>query len=127
MLVCRGGDCGSGSKHPGLDHRGQLRDLKAQLAGEALVIATKCLDACDHSNVVVVLPGSAKLAALEPIWVGQVNDMQTTTELVTWIAEANLEPARQPISVELNRFSPTRANRRELAEEIANAVPRKKR
>ena len=117
VVVCRGGDCGNRSKHPGLDHPAQLRQVRAGLEGTADVITSSCLDACEHSNVVVVLPGrEGRSAGSDPVWVGAVNDPDTTADLVGWVADGGPGAADEPTLVAIGTFRPSRLNRHELEE-----------
>lgn len=115
VVACRGGDCGSRRKHPDVDHVGQLRHLRHALDGVALVVTSKCLDACEHSNVVVVLPGAAaRQADPTPVWLGEVNDADTTDGLVEWIKAGGPTSRPAPVAVEVATFTPTRLSRHEL-------------
>ncbi|MFA4841115.1 MAG: hypothetical protein WC580_05370, partial [Agrococcus sp.] len=75
VVVCRGGDCGSRRKHPQVDHGAQLEAFRALVQQGVAVVPSKCLDACEHSNVVVVMPGAAGAdAGAGPAWIGEVID-----------------------------------------------------
>lgn len=119
-VVCRGGDCGSRHKHPNIDHRRQLEVLRAAaVEGGGRVVASRCLDACDHSNVVVVIPASQKLEEGEtPVWIGQCNNDLSTEEIAAWIARGGPGASPQPVTVDVQGFHPSRANRHELEEEL---------
>jgi hypothetical protein len=119
-VVCRGGDCGSQQKHPGTDHRGQLQRFREAL-GRDLVVS-RCLDACEHSNVVVAVPGTSReRAGAEPVWIGEVLDQESTEDILEWIrAGGPDDPAEQPTLVQIKQFPPTRRNRHELDTEIRN-------
>jgi (2Fe-2S) ferredoxin len=118
VAVCRGGDCGSRHKHPDTDHRDQLGRFRDAL-GRDLVVS-RCLDACEHSNVVVVVPHTpGGREKDEPVWVGEVNDPETTADLLDWIsAGAVIDSQDLPVLVQIRRFSPTRRNRQELETEL---------
>ena len=74
VIVCRGGDCGSRRKHPAVDHAAQLTTIRTRVGGAAEVLVSKCLDACEHSNVIVVVPGQEdRTRGAEPVWLGEVN------------------------------------------------------
>lgn len=120
-MVCRGGDCGSRHKHPDIDHRRQLEVLRAAaIEGGGRVVASRCLDACDHSNVVVVIPASPELKQSETaVWIGQCNNDLSTGEIAAWLARGGPGVTPQPVAVEVQRFHPSRANRHELDEELA--------
>jgi (2Fe-2S) ferredoxin len=114
VVVCRGGDCGSRVKHPDTAHREQLDTFREAL-GRSLVIS-RCLDACENSNVVVLVPGSAELEdGAEPVWVGEVNDDDTVQDVLA----AHARPGGElPTLVQIKEFRPTRRNRHELEEEL---------
>ncbi len=117
VVVCRGGDCGNRTKHPGLDHPAQLRELRDRLEGTADVVTSSCLDACEHSNVVVVLPGrDGRSAGSDPVWVGGVNDADTTTDLAGWVVDGGPGTADAPTLVAISTFRPSRLSRHELEE-----------
>lgn len=117
VVVCRGGDCGSQLKHPSTGHATQLRRLREEIDPETATVATsKCLDACDYSNVIVVVPGAAGRAAGEqPVWVGRVLDQDATTDIITWVNH-NDPDAEPPPMVQVWQFRPTRQSRRELSD-----------
>ncbi|SEQ08177.1 hypothetical protein [Microlunatus flavus] len=120
VVVCRGGDCGNRTKHPGVDHRDQLRRISGEVdITRARVVSSGCLDACEHSNVVVVVPGSAGRArGAAPVWVGGVLDEACTGDLVEWVDAGGAAVADAPVLVDLHAFHPTRLNRHELEEEL---------
>lgn len=117
VVVCRGGDCGSQLKHPGTDHVAQLRRVRDEIHPEtATITISKCLDACDHSNVIVVVPGEEGRAAGEdPVWVGGLLDQDATTDIITWVNH-NDPDAEPPPMVQVRQFRPTRQSRRELSD-----------
>jgi hypothetical protein len=116
VVVCRGGDCGSRRKHPDFDHFCQLRRLQ-QLRSGASVIASPCLDACEHSNVIVVIPGDAgRAAGAETVWIGEALTEDLTEEVGEWVAQGGPGAATTPNLVLIQQFRPTRASRNELTE-----------
>ena len=117
MVVCRGGECGNRSKHPGFDHAEQLRVLSQGIdAGTTSVAIGKCLDACEHSNVVVVVPGADQRdAGVTPVWLGGVLTPEATDDVVGWIS-AGGPGSEPPPLVDILTFAPTRMSRRELEE-----------
>ncbi|SDU83571.1 hypothetical protein SAMN04488544_0706 [Microlunatus sagamiharensis] len=123
VVVCRGGDCGNRTKHPGFDHRAQLRRLRDEVdPGSTRVVSSTCLDACDHSNVVVVVPGTSGLErGGAAVWVGEVLDEATTAALVDWVGAGGPGVATEPVLVDLRAFRPSRLNRHELEEEIGRS------
>lgn len=117
MVVCRGGDCGSRRKHPGLDHRRQVHEIRSAGVGE--VVVSGCLDACSRSNVVVVLPGEpGRDAGAAEVWLGGVNDPETTGDLLDWVRRGGPGVADPPVLVQLGEFDPSRRNRHELEAEL---------
>jgi predicted metal-binding protein len=56
VTVCRGCCCGTRKKHPDVDHRAQLDELRASVKDVARVRTSDCLDDCKRSNVMVVSP-----------------------------------------------------------------------
>jgi (2Fe-2S) ferredoxin len=116
-VVCRGGDCGNRTKHPDLDHAAQLRGIRIDLDGTADVVSSSCLDACEHSNVVVVLPGrDGRAAGIDPVWIGRANDPDTTADIISWVADGGPGAAAEPTLVAISSFRPSRLNRHELQE-----------
>lgn len=118
VVVCRGGECGSRSKHPGVDHAGQLRKIRAaaDTGGWADVAVSSCLDACERSNVVVVVPGARDRAdGVTPVWVGPVLQEDATEDLVGWLLAGGPSTPAPPL-VDILAFQPTRTSRRELEE-----------
>jgi hypothetical protein len=116
VVVCRGGDCGSRRKHPQVDHAAQLAAIRAGLQDVAAVVPSKCLDACEHSNVIVVMPGEdGRDAGAEPVWIGEANDEVVTDDVIAWVREGGPGVAPEPTLVEIQAFRPTRQSRQELA------------
>lgn len=119
VVVCRGGDCGNRTKHPGFDHADQLRELRTSLQPAADVVTSSCLDACDSSNVIVVVPGQlGRTAGGEPAWIGQANDPDTTRDIVDWVAAGGPALGDETPLVAIRQFRPSRLNRQELDEAI---------
>ena len=82
----------------------------------ASVAVSKCLDACEHSNVVVVLPGTDQRAAgATPVWLGGVLTQEATDDIVGWVG-AGGPGSEPPTLVDVLSFAPTRMSRRELQE-----------
>ena len=120
-MACRGGECGNRTKHPGFDQRGQLRELRDAL-GSANVVVSTCLDACEHANVVVALPGAdGRDIGGGPVWVGGVNDAEVTHDLARWIADGGPGLVDEPTLVAIGTFVPTRLSRHELAWTLGDA------
>lgn len=117
VVVCRGGDCGSRRKHRATDHAAQLTRISKRIdSATASVAVSKCLDACDFSNVIVVVPGAAgRTAGIEPTWVGGVLDDAATDDIIEWVNDSDNDP-EPPALVQIQQFRPTRQSRRELTE-----------
>ncbi|MGT2427364.1 hypothetical protein [Amnibacterium kyonggiense] len=110
VVVCRGGHCGSRREHPGFDHGAQLERFRDELRGAPVTVSvSKCLDECDHANVVVVTPGGPAAGA-PPVWVGSVLDDATTDAVIEWVRGTGGfgEP---PEAVGAHRFVPTHGGR----------------
>ncbi|WP_375386892.1 (2Fe-2S) ferredoxin domain-containing protein [uncultured Amnibacterium sp.] len=122
VVVCRGGDCGSRRTHPRVDHAGQLARLREALDGQhATVVASRCLDACDRSNVVVVSPGrQGREAGIEPVWFGEVLDEAATEAVVDWVASGDARTEPPPL-LGGHRFDADRRSRRDLS--TRRAIP----
>lgn len=116
VTVCRGGECGSPSKHPDTNHRAQLTRVQDQLATSAEVKVSKCLDACEYSNVIVVSPSPlGDNGGAEPLWAGTMNEEDdATTDLLTWVAAGGPGVAEMPLLLELHSFVPSRRMRHAL-------------
>ena len=64
VVVCRDCCCGTLRKHPDVDHDLLFEQLGVRTSGHAQVRASGCLLACEHSNVVVVLPSRLRSGLL---------------------------------------------------------------
>ncbi|MFE0465356.1 (2Fe-2S) ferredoxin domain-containing protein [Kitasatospora sp. NPDC058965] len=114
VTVCRGCCCGT-PKVPGVDHAGQLVDLRSALAGVAEVRPVGCLDACDRANVIVVQPsGEGRRAGGRPVWLGFVNDPDAARDITDWVAAGGPGLVEPPPVLELYAFSPSRRVREGL-------------
>ncbi|MEU1485372.1 (2Fe-2S) ferredoxin domain-containing protein [Streptomyces sp. NPDC005752] len=108
VSVCRGCCCGT-PKIPGVDHAGQLAQLRGALDGAAAVRAVECLDACEHGNVIVVQPSAdGRRVGGRPVWLGLVNDPQAVADIATWAGEGGPGLADPPEILDLYAFSPSR-------------------
>lgn len=123
VILCRGGDCGSRAKHPEVDHSAQLAQFRSQLDPRNVsVVASNCLDACEHSNVIVIVPDrDGRRLGATPVWIGSVNTTDTTTEIIDWVSAGGPARAPEPTLVSINAFRPTRLSRHEL--ESRQALP----
>ncbi|MFE7753541.1 (2Fe-2S) ferredoxin domain-containing protein [Streptomyces sp. NPDC057429] len=108
VSVCRGCCCGT-PKIPGVDHAGQLAQLRQSLDGIATVRAVECLDACEHGNVMVVQPSAeGRDAGGRPVWLGLVNDPQAVADIAVWAGEGGPGLAEVPEILDLYTFKPSR-------------------
>lgn len=110
ISVCRGCCCGTRAKHPETDHPGQLAALRAALTDTAVRLRiTDCLDACDHSNVVIVSPSAAgRRAGGRPVWLGEILDLDPIDEISAWASAGGPGLADLPGTLDLHAFSPSR-------------------
>ncbi|MFE9423929.1 (2Fe-2S) ferredoxin domain-containing protein [Kitasatospora sp. NPDC006697] len=114
VAVCRGCCCGT-VKVPGVDHRGQLNDLRHGLAGVAEVRPVDCLDACDRANVIVVQPSAeGRRAGGRPVWLGFVNDPDAARDITEWVGAGGPGLVDPPAVLELYTFAPSRRVRETL-------------
>ncbi|MEU5717632.1 (2Fe-2S) ferredoxin domain-containing protein [Streptomyces sp. NPDC020403] len=114
VSVCRGCCCGT-PKIPGVDHSGQLAQLRRSLEGSATVRAVECLDACERGNVIVVQPSAeGRRAGGRPVWLGLVNDPHAVDDIVTWAREGGPGAADPPDILDLYVFRPSRRVQAEL-------------
>jgi (2Fe-2S) ferredoxin len=103
VTVCRDCCCGTLKKHPGVDHDGQLRQLRDVLPAPHRVRVSDCLDACDQSNVVVVHPApQARRAGARPVWFGLVVDDDVTGDIAAWVRAGGPGIAPLPAVLELS-------------------------
>jgi hypothetical protein len=81
VLVCRGCCCGTASKHPEMDHPGQVERLRAALPTgvPSTLWEVDCLGTCASSNVIVVRLGQTRR------WFGEMLDREHTDMLAAWI------------------------------------------
>ncbi|MEU9060928.1 (2Fe-2S) ferredoxin domain-containing protein [Streptomyces sp. NPDC048430] len=108
VSVCRGCCCGT-EKIPGVDHAGQLAQLRQSAGAAATVRAVECLDACEHGNVIVVQPSAeGRRAGGRPVWLGLVNDPHAVADIAAWAADGGPGLADAPEILDLYAFSPSR-------------------
>lgn len=91
VLVCRGCCCGSGSKHPDVDHDALLDTLLAGADDRVRVRVVDCLDECGDSNVVLVRDFTAGRRPSDT-WLGGVLDGSSADAVVRWAAEGGSLP-----------------------------------
>lgn len=97
------------AKHPDVHHAGQLAALRGGVAGSGQVRISDCLDACQHSNVIVVTPSPAgREAGARPVWLGEVLDEDTTAEVAAWVTSGGPGLAEPPGDLDLHVFYPSR-------------------
>lgn len=113
VTVCRGCCCGRAEKLPGVDHAGQLAELRSRL-GRERVRVSDCLDVCEQSNVLVVSPAPAGRAnGARPVWLGLVHDADAIADIADWIQAGGPGLAEPPGVLDLYQFSPSRRVSRE--------------
>lgn len=96
----------------------QLREIKDAARTDITVTVSRCLDACEHSNVIVVMPDAdGRRAGAAPVWVGDANNNEVTADILDVMGGPG-DLTRLPALVEIHAFQPTRQSRRELDEEI---------
>lgn len=113
MSVCRGCCCGTRAKHPDTDHSGQLAALRAAINGTSVRLRiTDCLDACEHSNVVIVGPSATgRRAGGRPVWLGEILGRDRIEEIAAWATAGGPGVADPPGTLDLHAFSPSRRMR----------------
>ncbi|MFI6446781.1 (2Fe-2S) ferredoxin domain-containing protein [Kitasatospora sp. NPDC050543] len=115
VSVCRGCCCGSAAKHPGVDHTAQLERLRTGVGSDGRVRAVDCLDACAHSNVVVVSPSAeGRLAGGRPVWLGWVLEEDMVEEIAGWVRAGGPGLADPPPTLGLQEFAVSRRVRQGL-------------
>ena len=82
VLVCRGCCCGTMAKHPDVDHARHLTRLRGAVDSVpgATLWTVDCLDACEHSNVVVVRVNGSKR------WFGEMLADHDVDALADWLS-----------------------------------------
>lgn len=89
LTVCHGCCCGTLRKHPDVDsagHRDRLAGLQAG-SGAASVRVVDCVDACDHSNVIVVGPSRrGRELGGRPVWLGAVLADEDVDHVLAWVS-----------------------------------------
>ena len=105
LVICRDCCCGTVGKHPDFDHALQLRQIKLTATEiDAKVRVSRCLDECQHSNVIVV---HRKAQKRESIWLGGVLSARATEALTQWIS-INCD-GEVPQSLHKHVFTPKKA------------------
>ncbi|MGV9270300.1 (2Fe-2S) ferredoxin domain-containing protein [Kitasatospora sp. NPDC003701] len=109
VTVCRGCCCGTREKHPDVDHAGQYERLREAVGTAGKVRAVKCLDACAHSNVVVVGPSSeGRAAGGRPVWLGWVLADDMVEEIAEWVHAGGPGVAEPPGLLDLQQVTVSR-------------------
>lgn len=102
ITVCRDCCCGNARKHPGVDHDGQLVQLRESLPAPHRVRVSECLDECAEANVIVVHPTpAARLAGARAVWFGLVNT-DVTEDITAWVQDGGPGVAPMPAILELS-------------------------
>lgn len=113
VLLCRGCCCGTGARHPQVDHGAQERLLEtaaAQHPGVQLRVVD-CLDECDRSNVVVLRrPGAP--ARERDTWLGGLLTRRAGEALAAWMSAGGDGPLPDALSGLRFRHVPPRGRRR---------------
>ncbi len=89
VLVCRGQNCGSTTKHPDVDHDGQFEALTSSVEDD-IARVTACTSQCHDSNVVVVCRHDGHRP--ERLWFARVNDGDTVRTLASWLGAGAPDP-----------------------------------
>lgn len=109
VTVCRGCCCGTSAKHPGVDHAGQFARLREGVGAAGKVRAVDCLDACGHSNVVVVSPSAeGRRAGGRPVWLGWVLADDMVDDVVAWVRAGGPGVVPAPGVLDLQEFTVSR-------------------
>lgn len=107
VTVCRGCCCGSGRKHPGVDHAAVLDRITAGTAGHARLRTSDCLGPCADSDVVVVGPvPSARRSGARPVWLRRVLDHDAADALARWVRAGGPGVAERPAELDGHVFAP---------------------
>jgi (2Fe-2S) ferredoxin len=107
ITVCRDCCCGSTTKHPSVDHHGQLARLRDALGDTIRVRVSTCLDRCAQSNVVVVNPSPAgRRAGGRPAWLGLVLDPDAIDDVIAWVRAGGPGIAEPPATLDLYAIDP---------------------
>lgn len=115
VTVCRGCCCGTTAKHPDVDHPGQLAQLRAGIGGTGQIRTSDCLDACEHSNVIVVTPTPAgRHRGARPVWLGEILEPDTIATVTEWIAAGGPGIAEPTDTIDAHTFHPSRRVRLHL-------------
>jgi hypothetical protein len=116
VTICRGCCCGSTTKHPGVDHDGHAERIQESVRASGLGVTriVKCLDECEHSDVILVRRMSGRRS--EFFWLGPLNDPADVEALAVWLEG----PANRPLPDQLSRLRfAKRPSRPPLAARVA--------
>jgi hypothetical protein len=109
VTVCRGCCCGTTSKHPGVDHDGQVGRLRAAAGRQHRVRVSGCLNVCGESNVVVVQPTpEARRGGARPVWLGGVLDGDVESRIAAWVTAGGPGVAPIPPALRAHSFAAPR-------------------
>lgn len=102
LLLCRACCCGTREKHPELDHEAQARALQAAAeAGGGRLVISRCLNACERSNVAVLRSGA------QTWWLGRLLRHARTEALCAWLREGGPDAGPLPAGLALCLFTPS--------------------
>lgn len=86
VVVCRGCCCGTLSKHPDVDHAGQLERLRHLAVQRAALTVTGCLGNCDRSNNIVVVPSPhGRAQGGRVTWLTRMLTPELIDAVATWL------------------------------------------
>jgi len=94
VLICRGQNCGSTTKHPDVDHDAQL-DVLRRAVGGGVAQVSACTSQCHDSNVVVVCRHDGRRP--ERLWFARVNDADTVRTLAAWLSSGAPDPVPEQL------------------------------
>lgn len=98
VTVCRDCCCGSSREHPDVDHAGHLAALQRARGGTVRI--SRCLAACELSNMVVVNPSRAgRAAGGRPTWLGGVLSDEQIAQVVGWVEAGGPGVAPMPAAL----------------------------
>jgi (2Fe-2S) ferredoxin len=95
LQVCRGCCCGRPTRHPGVDHDGQLELLRTLVdrLPDVRMRTTGCLGPCSEANVIIVRHRD------RAVWLGRILERDTVFAVIRWAARGG--PGQAPMPAEL--------------------------